>query len=75
MKWLDLVTGNFCHTTSTHFTNVHKQSSWDSQFKLLIYMQVYSNRRMRKNKCTKKFKQKKFDHYFFPFEFLFMLPE
>ena len=31
MKGLDLVTGNFCHITSIHFTNVHKQSSWDSQ--------------------------------------------
>ena len=47
MKRFDLVTGNFCRITSIHFTNAHKQSSWDSQFKLLIYIQVYSNRRIR----------------------------
>ena len=47
MKGLDLVTGNFCCITNIQFTNVHKQASWDSQFKLLIYIQVYSNRRMR----------------------------
>ena len=41
MKRLDLVTGNFCHITSIHFTNVHKHSSWDRQFKLLISIQVY----------------------------------
>ena len=41
MKRLDLVTGNFCHITSIHFTNVYKHSSWDRQFKLLISIQVY----------------------------------
>ena len=45
-KRVDLVTGNFCGITSIHFANVYKQSSWDSQFKLLIYIQVYSNRKM-----------------------------
>ena len=46
MKRVEQVTGNFCGITSIHFANVYKQSSWDSQFKLLIYIQVYSNRKM-----------------------------
>ena len=54
MKRVDLVTGNFCGITSIYFANVHKQSSWDSQFKLLIYIQVYSNRKMEEVEITTK---------------------
>ena len=47
MKAFDLVRGNFYRITSIRFSILHKQSSWDSQFKFLIYIQVCSNRRMR----------------------------
>ena len=75
MKRLDLVKGNFCRITSIHFTNVHNQSSWESQFKLLIYIYVsifkQKNERNR-SIYIQKFKQKKFDHNFFIF-FLFFI--